>query len=158
MAELKEILAYLLKKYPDKDREALSNARVTKMIFLSDWYQAIHHEKQISTIEWVFATYGPFVWDVYNEAEKNPDLFTIKETGNMYYAQKKNLFQLDNKDYEPDLTEIEKQSIDHVIKVTHELNWSDFIKLVYSTHPVMSSERYSKLDLIAKAKEYEPLP
>ena len=151
-AILKDILVYLLKNYPHK--RDFSNARITKMVYLGDWHQAIHHNMQISNIQWVFDNYGPFVWDVYNEVENNLTLFKIQKNKNIY-GQRKFLFQLNNKDYKPKLTALQKESIDHVIKQTQRLNWSDFIKLVYSTYPIMSSDRYSELDLITQAKEYK---
>ena len=149
---LKDILVYLLKNYPHK--RDFSNARITKMVYLADWHQAINYREQISNIQWVFDNYGPFVWDIYNEVKDNPTLFKIQENKNTY-GQRKVLFQLNSKDYKPKLTEPQKKSIDHVIKQTQELNWSEFIKLVYSTYPIMSSDRYSELDLITQAKEYE---
>ncbi|HAU0969463.1 TPA: DUF4065 domain-containing protein [Legionella pneumophila] len=151
MTKLKDVIAYILKNYPMK--EELSNARVTKIIFLADWHQAINHGKQISNIKWVFDNYGPFVWDIHNEAIKNKDLFDIQEKVNMY-GQKKNVICLKNSSYDPEISNMEKESIDHVLNVTKKLYWDDFIKLVYSTYPVMSSERYSTLDLISKAQEY----
>jgi len=36
-----------------------------------------------------------------------------------------------------------------------DLEWQDLLRLVYSTYPILSSERYSELDLVALAKEYE---
>lgn len=151
MTKLKDIIAYVIANYPAKDE--LSNARVTKMVFLADWHQAINYKKQISEIEWVFDNYGPFVWDIHNEAKNNSDIFSIKETINIY-GQRKTVFQIKDETYEPKLSEEERQSIDHVINNTKQLNWNAFIKLVYSTYPIMSSERYSKLDLIQKADEY----
>lgn len=151
MTKLKDIIAYVIANYPAKDE--LSNARVTKMVFLADWHQAINYKKQISEIEWVFDNYGPFVWDIHNEAKNNADVFNIKETINIY-GQKKTVFQIKDETYEPKLSEEERQSIDHVINNTKHLNWNAFIKLVYSTYPIMSSERYSKLNLIQKADEY----
>ncbi len=49
----------------------------------------------------------------------------------------------------------EKASLDYIIEVTKKLYWGDFIKLVYATHPIASSERYSYLNLIEKADEYK---
>lgn len=152
MNNLKDIIAYIIKKYPIKDE--LSNARLTKMVFLSDWHQSITKKKQISNIEWFFDNYGPFVWEVYKEVKKNIDIFNVIETTNGY-GQKKVLFQIKKESYKPKLSDDEKKSIDHVIEKTKKLNWDDFIKLVYSTYPIISSERYSKLNLIQKAKEYE---
>ena len=82
MADLKDMIYYILKKYPKKDH--LSNARLTKIIYLSDWYSAINYNKQISNIHWYFDNYGPFVWDVLDEIKQHSDLFVIKKTLNIF--------------------------------------------------------------------------
>ena len=48
MAELKDIVAYILKKYPTKSD--MSNARLTKLVYLSDWKHSIKTYSQISNI------------------------------------------------------------------------------------------------------------
>ena len=52
MTELKEVISYLVSKYPHKDE--LSNARLTKMIYLADWRHAITQGNQITDIRWFF--------------------------------------------------------------------------------------------------------
>jgi hypothetical protein len=151
MDKLKEIIAYILKQYPIKSE--LSNARVTKLIYLSDWHQAIKHNRQISPIQWYFDNYGPYVPDVQYKVSECPTLFLQQNTVNMF-GSPKTVFILQNPAYEPSLGEEEKASINHVIAETSKLNWGDFINLIYSTYPIISSERYSKLDLLEKASEY----
>jgi hypothetical protein len=153
MAHLRDVIAYIIKSYPAALRHELSNARLTKMIYLADWHQAINHRRQISNIEWYFDNYGPFVNDVKKEAEKHSDLFDVNSDKNMY-GQKKAVFSLKNENYQPELNVEERASIDRVVEATRKIYWDDFIKLVYSTHPITSSERYSCLDLVGKAEEY----
>lgn len=152
MNKLKEVIAYILINYPHKDE--LSNARLTKMVYLSDWKRAIEHRKQITDIEWYFDNYGPFVSDVQNEILQHPELFDCKNTVNMFGGTK-TLFSIKNAHYRPALSQDEMSAIDHVINQTKTLNWDSFINLVYSTHPISSSSRYSSLDLVEKAKEYK---
>ena len=151
MNKLKETIAYILGKYPHKLE--MSNARLTKIVYLSDWKHAIEHKQQITNIKWYFDNYGPYVSDVKEEIEKHSDIFAKQETKNMF-GSPKTVFSLKNKTNNFDLNQEEKDAINHIIKVTKSLNWDDFIKLVYSTHPILSSNRYSDLDLVAKAKEY----
>lgn len=151
MDKLKEIIAYILKQYPLNNE--LSNARVTKLIYLADWHQAIQHGRQISSIHWYFDNYGPYVLDVQNKVSECSDLFSQKNTVNMF-GSPKTVFILQKPEYEPTLEDQEKASINHVITQTSKLNWGDFINLVYSTYPIISSERYSHLDLVEKAEEY----
>jgi hypothetical protein len=44
--------------------------------------------------------------------------------------------------------------LDFVIEQTAPLYWNDFIKLVYSTYPVVTQPRFLPLDLVKLALEY----
>jgi hypothetical protein len=151
MAQLHDILAYVCAAYPHKNE--LSRARITKIVYLADWKSAIDRGRQLSEISWYFDNYGPFVWDVWKTAESMPQLFNIEHTANMYGGAK-HVVRLVASGYQPTLTAEEKAVLDHVVEATKGLNWNDFIRLVYSTHPVISSERYTPLNLIEKADEY----
>jgi len=152
MALLKDVIAYLIDNYPDSMKDELSNARLTKMVYLADWHSCINRRPQITNINWYFDNYGPFVHDIASTAKENPHIFQIEDGTNMYGGRKKS-FTL-AKSYSPSLSEGEKKSLDHIIKVTKKLYWADFIKLVYGTHPIASSERYEYLDLKKKAEDY----
>lgn len=154
MAELHDVMAYIIKNYPEHLGHELSNARLTKMVYLGDWHQSLNEGRQITGINWYFDNFGPFVRDVESVASEREDLFVIDYGSNMH-GQAKKTFSLRNKDYEPALSDEERKSLDHIIEATRRLYWSEFIKLVYSTHPVASSNRYSFLNLVEKAKEYK---
>lgn len=149
--KLTNIIAYILEKYPYKDE--LCNARVTKMIYLSDWKFSLLYEKQISDISWFFDNYGPFVHDVERDVSSNADVFSEKIEFNMYGGYKK-IFSL-KKEFPVNLTHEEQSVIVNIIDICKKLYFDNFIKLVYSTYPIMTSERYSQLNLIEKAKEYK---
>jgi hypothetical protein len=51
----------------------------------------------------------------------------------------------------------EKEILDFVIESSSTKNWDEFIKLVYSTWPIATEERYSKLDLAGLARAYEEI-
>lgn len=153
MAELHDVMAYLIQKYPSHIGHELSNARLTKMVYLADWHQAIVCRRQITGIRWYFDNFGPFVRDIEATAATRSDLFAVDLGSNMY-GQPKKTFSVRDPSYRPQLTESEVKSLDHIIEVTKSLYWNDFIKLVYSTHPIASSDRYSYLDLVQKAAEY----
>lgn len=152
MAALQDIVAYLLSEYPHKYE--LSNARVTKMVYLADWKSAIDSEHQMSEIQWYFDNFGPFVRDILAVVQSCPELFRVVETQNAF-GEPKRVFQLVQPSYSANLTANERQTLDHVIDATKDLSWDKFIKFVYSTYPVLSSDRYSPLDLVAKAHEYK---
>lgn len=154
MAELKDVMAYIISQYPANMKDELSNARLTKMVYLSDWRNCLRGKGQITDIEWYFDNFGPFVWDIKSTAKANPGIFKVENVPNMY-GSAKTLFSLNDVSYQPELSSSERKSIDHIISVASKKYWDDFIKLVYSTYPVSSSERYSKLDLVSKAREYK---
>jgi hypothetical protein len=154
MDKLTQIIAYILDKYPHKME--LSNARVTKMVYLSDWKSVLVRGCQISSIQWYFDNYGPFVWDISKAVEQDTTVFSIINDQTMFGARKM-LFILKTKiDYNL-LSDDDMKIINFVIDTTSKLNWNEFIKLVYSTFPIVSSERYSNLNLSQKAIEFESL-
>jgi hypothetical protein len=152
MSKLKEVLVFFLTNYPNK--EDLSNARVTKMVYLSDWKNTLIRGEQITEINWYFDNYGPFVWDVKNEITADPELFSVVETTN-FFGEKKNLFRIIRPYPINKLSQNEINVLNHVIGTTLNLNWQNFIRLVYSTYPVLSSERYSYLNLCQIAQKYQ---
>jgi hypothetical protein len=124
------------------------------MVYLADWRHSIKEGEQVSDIEWEYNDYGPFVWDVINEAKENRNLFEVKKTTN-YLGKRKTKVEKRNQVYIPKLNKGEKETIDHVIEETDSMNWEEFMKLVYSTYPVVSEDQYSKLDLPDLAREYK---
>lgn len=153
MAQLHDVMAYIIRHYPESMAHELSNARLTKMVYLADWHQALNHGRQITSIHWYFDNFGPFVRDIEMTGAMLDSVFSV-DLGSNAYGQPKKTFSLRNKNYEPQLTVNERASLDHIIEVTKRLYWAPFIQLVYSTHPIASSERYTFLDLVAKAREY----
>lgn len=151
MATLRDIVAYVGRNYPYKDE--LSNARVTKMIYLADWRSAITRGEQLTDLEWEFSHYGPYVGDVKRAAETD-SAFEVVPTKNLYGGQKDLIRVADDVDYSS-LTDDQKELLDYVISSSASKNWDDFIKLVYSTYPIVTQDRFSKLDLVELAKEYE---
>lgn len=153
MAELIDIIGYICEQYPHKDE--LSKARLTKIVYLSDWKSAIEHGKQISNIKWVFNHHGPYVDDVYQEAYKS-HLFKITRELNIY-GNEKVVINLSYKKNWESLSYNDIKCIDHVIKETKSMYWGDFINLVYSTYPVVVSDKHSKLNLIELSRSYKKI-
>ena len=149
MTSLTDIIAYLCKNYPHK--QELSKARLTKMVYLADWRNALQHEKQLTDIKWIFNHYGPYVDDVINAVNEDKHL-SVENRQNMFGGDK-GIIKLDA-DYEPRLTEDEAKILDSVIESTKNKYWNDFIQFVYSTYPVRASDRYDSFDLPKLAKEY----
>lgn len=151
MSELRDVVAYICRNYPHKDE--LSNARVTKMVYLADWRSALTRGKRLTDVHWVFNHYGPFVYDIINVVKEDP-AFEVVPTENMY-GEPKDLMRIeDDVDY-PSLGEEERELLDFVIEKSAQKNWDEFIRLVYSTYPIATQERFSELDLVELAREYE---
>lgn len=151
MAEIRDITAYILSRVPGRRR--LSNARLTKMVYLADWKSAIETRKTISNIKWYYDNFGPFVWDVVNTARQNPLLFNVTCSADSD-GNRRTFLSLADRRYKARLDRSEAQSVDHIIQVTKDLDWPDFIRLVYSTYPIASRQKFQELDLVALADEY----
>ena len=152
MVELIDIISYILKNYPYKGE--LSNARLTKMIYLIDWRSAFDYGEQVTSINWYFDNYGPFVHDIEDVISHNPDIIE-QITTRTIYGSKKNLFILRNEKMQINLLpENVTSTIDLIIEKTKGLYWQQFINFVYSTYPIITSERYTHLNLVEKAENY----
>ena len=150
MATLEDIMTYLYQKYPHK--QELSKARFTKMVYLADWRSAMTQGKQLSNIEWEFNHYGPYVEDVVNLA-RTSNGFEITTTQNLF-GSKKEVIKVTKNASSETLTDVDRRILDFVVSQTSSLFWDDFIRLVYSTYPIMNYPKYSKLDLVSLAKRY----
>lgn len=155
MSRLRDAMAYVCVHY--KHPEELSNARLTKTLYLADWRAALTLGRQITEVEWEFNHYGPFVHDVMYVA-RNDDAFEVVSMTNAYGSDKE-LIQIARPDvFLPELSEEDKGIIDEVMEVTTSKYWKDFIRLVYSTYPILTQSRYSTLDLVRLAEEYKANP
>lgn len=152
MVNLIDIILYILKFYPHKDE--LSNARLTKMIYLADWRSAYDYGKQITNIEWYFDNYGPFVHDVEKTIEEHSDKIATVLTRNIF-GKKKILYKLIDANTNINLPKNVDQVVSTIIDLTKDLYWDQFINFVYSTYPIVTSERYTYLNLVGKAESYK---
>ncbi|MBN4166148.1 type II toxin-antitoxin system antitoxin SocA domain-containing protein [Pseudomonas fulva] len=153
MDNVKDIVAYICCKYPYSDE--LSNARLTKLVYLADWMSAVANDEQITDIRWLFNHYGPYVDDVIQSVKNRSD-FSVEYTENNFGSTK----QLVKYTGDPDNIRVSRKArnvLDAVIDKTKTMYFNDFIDYVYSTFPVSSNERYSSLDLVALASKYRRL-
>ena len=75
--KLKDVLSYIVKNYPYSDD--LTKTRTTKLVYLVDWEYIKKYGRQLTSIEWFFDHYGPYVSDVLDEADKDRRI-SIKKT------------------------------------------------------------------------------
>lgn len=151
MTRLQNIVAYLCINYPYKLE--LSKARLTKLVYLADWFSSLVDEKQMTEVEWLFNHYGPYVDDVVDSVRNTRD-FSLAAQENHYGSTKVVVGYQGNPNV-VDLSEREKSILDAVIDKTKGMYFNSFIDYVYSTYPVKSSDRYAKFDLVSLAKEYK---
>lgn len=153
---LKDVMAFMIEGYPKESAEDLSNARLTRMVDLADWHFAIKYKQQITNIRWYFDTYGPFVKNIEQTVTENSALF-VTDLGYNQNDMPKTTYSLRGPSQKTEIGENEGKSLTHIIKITYDLYWGDFMDLVYSTYPVSISERYSYLNLPQRAAEYRKL-
>jgi len=153
VAKLRDLMAYICINYKHKDD--LSKARLTKMVYLCDWRASIQLGRQITDIEWKFNHYGPYVDDIYATALSDTD-FEIEYTQN-FFGNGKEIIHVNKNASFSSLNTKDKEIADYVIEKTAPMYWEMFIKLVYSTYPILSQERYTKLDLPLLAEEYKKI-
>ncbi|MBS8268598.1 DUF4065 domain-containing protein [Halomonas litopenaei] len=148
------LIRYLLANYPYSDE--LSASRLTKMMYLIDWKSAIENGRQVTDAKWFFNHYGPYVDDFIEYAIQSADI-DVNDSVTVLGGAKR-LISLKNKNNDLPVLDPEVKTLaDFVINVTKTKHYQDFINLVYSTYPVMTSERYSNLDLVESARRYKSM-
>lgn len=149
MNDLEKIMAYICQTYPFKDE--LSDARLTKMIYLTDWFHSVLKSKQSTEIVWVFNHYGPYVKDIYNLAQNSKNFVVVEKA--TVYGNSKAVINYIGEPIKLETT-LEK-IINRIIDKTKGMYFNDFIDYVYSTYPIKNNDRYSILDLPKLAEEYK---
>lgn len=154
MNPIQQIVAYFCLHYPYAGD--LSNARITKLVYLADWYSALADSRTLTGINWVFNHYGPYVDDVISNVSLSPNFDVIQTQTS--FGSSKSIVSYYGPDISGDLPARTRQILDLVITKTQNLYFNDFISYVYSTYPVQAQARYANLDLVALAQEYRNLP
>ena len=151
MSNLKHVIRYFVSNYPYGNE--LSKTRLTKMVYLADWYSAVKNKRQITNIEWYFNHYGPYVSDVFEAAQNDNKLIIVNTTS--AFGSPKEIVALKNekKISSHKLLDDEIEILDQVILNTKHLTWNSFIDMIYSTYPVKSQMRYEALNLVELAIE-----
>jgi len=154
MNNLAQIIAYFCLNYPYP--QELSDARLTKMVYLSDWFASLSLGDQLTEISWYFNHYGPYVDDISATALAYPNMFNINYDQNYYGNTKKTIQYVGNHS----LINIDEQTkiiLDTVMDQTKHMYFNDFINFVYSTYPIAKNDRYAYLNLPDLAKEYKTI-
>ncbi len=148
MADLKTVMAYICANYESPND--LSNARLTKLVYLCDWEHARQTGNQMTGIQWHFNHHGPWVPDVSNLAYRDA-AFEVRNVTNAFGSPKE-LISL-REPVRAELAVEERQVVDNVMAKTTRMYFCQFIDYVYSTYPVKHRPKYSMLDLEQLAEE-----
>jgi len=152
MDTLKDFIVYTFIFYPNPSE--LSKARLVKMLYLADWKSALDYGHQITSIEWYFNHYGPYVDDVMNVIKADSKNFRV-EIKNDYYGNSREAIYLMPTHDIPSVSDSVRFILNFIINLSYPLHWNKFIELVYSTYPMQQASRYSYLNLVESALKYK---
>jgi uncharacterized protein YwgA len=148
MATLRDAMAYACHAYPASD---LSKAKLAKILYLADWKSALEGRAQITPIHWKFNHYGPYVTDVVDTARLS-DGFSLVDDWTSF-GNRRTIVKYEGCEF-GQIGDEEKRTIDEIVKTVAPLSFDAFLKLVYSTYPIVVSDRGSELDLQKLAADY----
>lgn len=146
---IERVVAYLCLHYPYSGE--LSKTRLTKLVYLADWFSSLADDTQITDIEWIFNHYGPYVDDVMDTISRSQN-FEIEYSKNIYGVNRTTISYIGGD--ELFLTERQEEILNLVINKTSPMYFNDFIDYVYSTYPIANSHRYAYLNLVELARDY----
>ncbi len=149
MNKIQQITGYYLEK---SNNRSISKMRLTKIIYLCDWFFSLVHHKKMTNLEWEYH----YCIDTSSLDHQirycHPFSITMskglveREEYNLLFPLKESEFNL--------LNENEKKVIDYVIEKTEYLFYNDLINFVYSTYPLQEDTIYRKIDLLGSAARF----
>ena len=151
MNRLENIIAYLCCNYPHQ--QELSKARLTKLVYLADWFSSLVRQNQMTNISWIFNHYGPYVDDVVNTVLNNQMSFSVQHTSTRFGTDKYIIKYIDSCN-QIQLSTDDIEILNFVITKTQNMYFDEFIDYIYSTYPIISEQRYATLNLVELAREY----
>lgn len=136
----------------------LPKGRLVKLFYLLDWKSALESGKTVTDFTWYYNHFGPFLPEISDVLLRagNDIILTV---GNNLVGAPAEYIRLHSEKQESELgSELHPDTlklINEIVAVTKDLSFTQFIKLVYSTFPVRTSQKYSQLDLVKLAKDYK---
>ena len=151
---LKQLMLCILAKYPHPDD--MSNSRLTKTVFLCDWKSCLESGYVVSGVDWYFDHYGPYVDDVIDLAKNDTDFLVVNIQTE--HGKNKSLVRLAGDGLSHySLSSLDEACVDFVIGLTEDKKYDEFINLIYSLYPVITSPKFGRIDLVKKAMDYKAL-
>jgi hypothetical protein len=130
-----DLISRILENY--EKRGEISMLKIVFLIYLCDWKYSIEKGTQITDIKWKFLDkeFSKKIISAFNKGKIQKNTFSFKS----------DFSHLSNN---------EKKIIDFISTLSMELETDDFIKLVFSTYPMIRKEKDVHLDLPVLAKDY----
>jgi hypothetical protein len=151
MNSLLDLIIYIYCNYPKVDE--LSKPRLVKIVYLIDWKYTIDHGQQVTDIEWYFHHYGPYVDDIIQLIKSEKEIFSVESRLNMFNDVSDRITYIGKKNVT--LKASVQEVADYIMYITSNLNWKEFIDLVYSTYPIKNNSKYSFLNLKEEARQFK---
>ena len=132
MVSITDTVSYIRDSYPHKS--SLSNSRLIRIIYLSDWRSAILRSKQLTDARWKLNGFDPVIKGIFIEN-------CLKE------SEKRGKTA-------PTLSKDDKEIVDYAINTSSGKKWEELVSLVCSTYPFLTKQKSPELNLVELAKLY----
>lgn len=142
MAQLRDVVAYLCKRYPHK--QELSKARLSKMIYLGEFRSATTKGRRLTDQTWTFSHLGPYLGEM-DEFPFPDESFRVTKGTSIYGDPMEVVTVLEDVEF-PSLTEEDRRILDLVVKESAAKEWEDLCSLVCSTIPAIVQATDTRLD------------
>lgn len=149
MASVVDVVASILERSSSK--HSLSTTRLMMLVYLADWRCTLQTGRPMTGIRWEVYRRGPHSDAVIEAVTGRPDVFVLRTP--RFGSPREPVVAL-AAPYVPNLTDAERRAVDHVIRVTQDLDDDAFFRLVRSTYPVLTQPLYEPLDLQDLARCY----
>lgn len=146
---MQDIILALLNGHP----KGIRDEELMWIVYLADWRSTIKSRNRLLQCVWTFGHYGPETEEFEAALEQYSWMFKTsrrRETNGIEFRW----IQPEHPEYRVLLEEHEHAAVEHVLSTTSSLDRADLVRLVYSTFPMLSSERFTTLNLEDLADKY----
>ena len=144
MNDIKDIIYKLLVSLSDCGE--LSMPRLIKSLYLYDWSATLNAQHKDPRLNWMLSMCGPSCALVEEVIDKNPNLFRRFQKDN-HIGGMKEMVAARRDGYLPALSSVVERAVDHVVRVTKGLRWTELSQLIASTMPIVMASVGGALDL-----------
>jgi antitoxin SocA-like protein len=150
-------VAYYICFHASQMRITLSKARLVKLIYLADWKAAVDYGHQITDVQWYFNHFGPYVKEIIDIIEGSNVFLKCHYVNQFGNSAEEILLNPESGkgDLKTTLSEDNRKIIDYVLSITRDMSYMEFIRLIYSTYPIIKSNKFEKMDLEKLSNEYK---